>query len=241
MVSRGRPRGRLSTRPRRRGPLTGMWGVPGRPRVWRTEELRAALVEAGGNQAAAARALGCDEETFRRRRAQEPELDRAVTLLKSLTAKRTYASRVRERARKRAAHDALGLRPGMSAAAPLQAAPRVVVVYEEAAGDLVRRSPADGEAAEVDDAPHRTDHVVSTEALTEASPRGRGRWLPAPVWAPAGWVRVEVLAPTTFKHYGELRVHDVVALPPSVAHGWLAAGMARPVPRGESGAGADRR
>lgn len=61
-----------------------------------------------------------------------------------------------------------------------------------------------------------------------APPPSAGRWLPAPVWAPANWIRVEVLASSVgFKHYPTLAPGDSVALPPSTARAWIASGLAR--------------
>lgn len=225
-----------NTRPRRRGPLTGLWGTRGRPRVYRTEAIRDALIEAGGNMTAAAQALGCDDDTVRRRVRQEPELIRVVAVLKSAAAKQTYERRARrERAQAlERQREALGMSP----AALLRPPPRVVVEYREEAGGLVRRSCAEGEAPPAPLAPEAGTAppafpLPEINRTSDAPHTGRERrWIPAPEWA-AGWVRVEVIAPTSFKHYGELGPGDLVAVPRAWASGWLASGLARPV--GESG------
>lgn len=216
MATRAR---RAASGPRKRGPLTGYWGVTGRPRVYTTEQLREAIVEAGGNMTRAAALLRCDVETLRRRRAREPELDRAIAVLKSLSAKQTFARRQRrERAQVRE-REALGLRPGVSAAAPLPPAPRVVVEYGEEPSGLIQR---------VEDVEVPTVDAPPMVGPPGASP-GAGRRHPDLPWMDPHWPLVRILAPVESKHHGRLAVGDSLRVPPRVAAGWIGAGAAAPV------------
>lgn len=217
MAARKRAAQRQQRRKNRHGVMAGRWGRVGRPETYSTRTLISAVIDSGGVLERAASLLHCHPDTISRRAARSQELARAISLMRSRSAKVSFDREQRRRRQEQAA------RRELLAAEPAER-PRVELVFIGETPQLVQREehpPTEGE---------------SGPAPAQVTPPAAGRRLQDPPWADSSWLLVERTTRVVDKFHGEVLPRDRLRVPRRLAETWVQTGVAEVVATEDSGA-----